>query len=241
MVKEFERVCGQKGLKINPGKSKVLVFEEEETDEGMELEIRVGGVVLEEVKVFRYLGMDLGKEGGMKEEIDHRVGEGTRALSGLRELWKEGDLSLKLKISMFEKICVPAVLYGCETWGLNARSKKKLEVFEMKGLRAVCGVSKRERIRNRVIRERCDWKNGLVRRAEKGMLRWFGHLERMEEQRVVRRVWEAEGIGRRGRGRPRRRWMDGIKEMLEERGMRVEEGRVLARDRMEWRRWVRAR
>src|SRR5678816_4483844 len=100
----FERVCGQKGLRINPGKSKVLVFEEDETDEGMGLEIRVGGVVLEEVKVFRYLGMD-------------------------------------------------------------DRYKKKLGVFEAKGLRAVCGVRKRERIRNRVLRERCDWKNGLVRRA----------------------------------------------------------------------------
>src|SRR5678816_3592537 len=151
LVREFERMCGQKGLKINPGKSKVLVFEEEESVEEEVLEVRVGGVVLEEVKIFRYLGMELGKGGGMKEEIEHRIGEGMRALSGLREIWKGGDLSQKVKISMFEKICVPAVLYGCETWGLNARSRKKLEVFEMKGLRAVCGVSRRERIRNRVV------------------------------------------------------------------------------------------
>src|SRR5678815_5961394 len=60
LVREFERMCGQKGLKINPGKSKVLVFEEEESVEEEVLEVRVGGVVLEEVKVFRYLGMELG-------------------------------------------------------------------------------------------------------------------------------------------------------------------------------------
>src|SRR5678816_4682911 len=84
LVREFERMCGQKGLKINPGKSKVLVFEEEESVEEEVLEVRVGGVVLEEVKIFRYLGMELGKGGGMKEEIEHRIGEGMRALSGLR-------------------------------------------------------------------------------------------------------------------------------------------------------------
>lgn len=238
LVSEFERVCGEKGLKINPGKSKVLVFEGEEGEEGEVQEVRVGGEVLEKVEVFRYLGMDVGKEGGVKEEIDHRVGEGMRALSGLREIWKGGDLTRKIKTSMFEKVCVPAVLYGCETWGLNARARKKLEVFEMKGLRAVCGVSRRDRIRNREVRERCEWRNGLVSRAEKGMLRWFGHLERMEEQRVVRRVWEAEGVGGRGRGRPRRRWMDGVKEVLARGGMSVGEGRVLARDRLEWRRFV---
>src|SRR5678816_3772010 len=71
LVGEFERMCGQKGLKINPGKSKVLVFEEEEREEREGLEVRVGDVVLEEVKTFRYLGMDLGKGGGMKEEIEH--------------------------------------------------------------------------------------------------------------------------------------------------------------------------
>ena len=78
LVGEFERVCRVKGLRINPGKSKVMVFGEGEE----EVEVVVGGEALEKVSVFRYLGMEIGEEGGTREEIDHRVAEGMRALNG---------------------------------------------------------------------------------------------------------------------------------------------------------------
>ena len=201
--------------------------------------MRVGGEVLERVGVCRYLGMDIGEEGGMKEEMDHRVAEGMRAMNGLREVWRGGELSRRVKKWMFDKICVPVVMYGCETWVLNAKARKKLEVFEMKGLRMVCELSRRDRVRNVRIREMCEWENGLVRRAKKGVMRWFGHVVRMEEGRLPKRVMESEGVGDRRRGRPKRRWMDGVREILEEAGMSEEEGRVMGGDRGEWKRWVR--
>ena len=193
--------------------------------------------MLEKVEVCRYLGMDIGEEGGMKEEMEHRMAEGMRALSGLREVWKGGELSRRVKKYMFERICIPTVLYGCETWVLNRRMKKKLEVYEMKGLRAVCGISRMDRVRNVRIREMCEWENGLVGRASKGMMRWFGHVVRMEERRMPKRVMESEREGGRGRGRPKRRWMDGVREILREAGMSEGDGRELARNREEWRSW----
>ena len=48
------------------------------------------------VDIFRNLAMDMGKEGGVNEEIDHRVAEETKALSGLRETWKEINLSRRI-------------------------------------------------------------------------------------------------------------------------------------------------
>ena len=43
-------------------------------------------MALENVRVFRYLGMEIGGERGMREEMDHRVAEGLRALNGLTEV-----------------------------------------------------------------------------------------------------------------------------------------------------------
>ena len=116
----------------------------------------VGGVRLDSVRVFRYLEVDIGEEGGMGEELNHRVAEGLRALNGLSEVWKGGNLSRRIKVWMFEKIYVPAVMYGSEMWVMNARVKKKLEVYEMKGLGAACGISRRDRVRNGRIREMCE-------------------------------------------------------------------------------------
>ena len=57
------------------------------------------------------------------------------------------------------------------------------------------------------------------------VLRWFGHVERMDDYRMARRVLMAEVSGRRIRGREMLGWMDGVKVALDNRGMTVETAR----------------
>ena len=67
------------------------------------------------------------------------------------------------------------------------------------------------------------------------VLRWFGHVERMEDDRLLKRVMNAGVDGRGARGRPRAGWMDGVKKALNKRGMDVKEAKERARNRNEWR------
>ena len=76
---------------------------------------------------------------------------------------------------------------------------------------------------------------GLASRADQRVLRWFGHVERMDDSRMARRALVAEVSGGRVRGRPRLGWMDGVKVVLGNRGMTVEAARKCAKDRKEWR------
>ena len=75
----------------------------------------------------------------------------------------------------------------------------------------------------------------LTSRADQRVSRWFGHAERMDEYRMVRRVLMAEVSGGRVRGRPRLGWMDGVKVALGNRGMMVEAVQQCTKDRKEWR------
>ena len=59
----------------------------------------------------------------------------------------------------------------------------------------------------------------------------FGHVERMDEYRMARRVLMAEVSGGRVRVIPRLGWMDGVKVALGNRGMTVEAARQCAKDR----------
>ena len=70
------------------------------------------------------------------------------------------------------------------------------------------------------------------------VLQWFGHMERMDKERLVKKIVESEVRGVRLRGRPRMGWMDSVKRALYMRGLTVEQGRMTARDRNEWRRIV---
>ena len=75
----------------------------------------------------------------------------------------------------------------------------------------------------------------LASRADQRVLRWFGHVERMDDYRMARRVLMAEVSGVRVRGRQRLGWMDGVKVALGNKGMMVEAARQCARDRKGWR------
>ena len=123
---------------------------------------------------------------------------------------------------------------------MNATTRRRVEVFEMNGLRAICKLRRVDRVRNNRIKEMCEWKKSMTERAEQGVLRWFGHLIRMNEERIVKKVFNSEVDGERGRGRPKLRWMDGVSELLNRRGLGLQEGVRVAGDRREWRRIVHA-
>ena len=75
----------------------------------------------------------------------------------------------------------------------------------------------------------------MASRADQRVLRWFGHVERMDDYSMARRVLMAEVSGGRVRGRLRLGWMDGVKVALGNRGMMVEAAQQCAKDRKEWR------
>jgi hypothetical protein len=60
----------------------------------------------------------------------------------------------------------------------------------------------------------------------------------MAEDRKPRRILEARIKGKRGRDRPRKVWMDHIKEAVGRRGKTIQEARSMAMTRKDSRRWT---
>ena len=73
-------------------------------------------------------------------------------------------------------------------------------------------------LRNEGVCRRAGIERELVSTADQIVLRWFGHVERMYEYHMARRVLMAEVSGGQVRGRPRLGWMDGVKVALGKRG-----------------------
>ena len=70
---------------------------------------------------------------------------------------------------------------------------------------------------------------------EKNILRWFGHGERMTDERLVKKVYKSTIDGDWGRGRPRKIWRDCVKEYVEKREVNLAGVEERANDRNEWR------
>ena len=81
-------------------------------------------------------------------------------------------------------------------------------------------VSRMDRVRNEEVYRRARIEIELASRADQRLLRWFGHVERMDDYRMARiKGVMAEVSGGRVRRRPRLGWMDGVKVALGNRGM----------------------
>ena len=62
--------------------------------------------------------------------------------------------------------------------------RRKVNVLEMKCLRGLVGVSRMDRVRNEEVHRGAGIERECATRADQRVLRWFGHVERMDEHRT---------------------------------------------------------
>ena len=232
LVYEFGRVCERRKLTVNVSKSKVMRCSGATNAPGMY--IPLNGVMLEEVDRFNYLGACVTSRSGCEDEITSRIGRGFQAWGMLNSVVKCRSLGVGAKRRLYEGVVVPTVLYGAETWNMRVEERRKLNVLEMKCLRSMIGVTRRDRVRNEEVRRRTGVVKTLDQKVEQRVLRWFGHMERMNEERLVKQVFLSSVEGRSLRGRPRMGWLDGVKIAVGERGLSLEQARTSALDRSAW-------
>jgi hypothetical protein len=84
---------------------------------------------------------------------------------------------------------------------------------------------------NRELEDRSKGEN-IVKWIKRQRISWLGHLERMEEDRMPRKIFTQELEGMKQRGRPRKGWRE-VERDLQVLGVR--RWRELVRDRTKWR------
>ena len=108
------------------------------------------------------------------------------------------------------------------------KQESRLEANEMRMLRLMCGVTRRDKIRNEHIRGTTRVLQASKKITEK-RLKW-----RMKEEHIVRRTLDVDIPGKRRRGRPNLRWNDACYRDMTEAGLKEDN----ATNRAAWRKKV---
>ncbi|KAK3554950.1 hypothetical protein QTP86_001869 [Hemibagrus guttatus] len=220
----------RRGMKVSRGKTEYMCVNEREGSGT----VRLQGEEVKKVQEFKYLGSTVQSNGECGKEVKKRVQAGWNGWRKVSGVLCDRKISARIKGKVYRTVVRPAMLYGLETVSLRKRQESELEVAELKMLRFSLGVTRLDRIRNEYIRGTAHV-GRLGDKVREARLRWFGHVQRRESEYIGRRMLDMELPGRRQKGRPKRRYMDGINEDMKLVGASVED----AEDRDRWRAMIR--
>lgn len=224
----------QTGLNISTTKTKTLFINANSTEP-----ILVDGEPLEKVDEFTYLGSIVSTNEATHKDINSRLGKAQCAFAVLRSIWRSKQLRLKTKIRIYNSNVKSVLLYGSECWRVIQSDMKRLDAFNNRCLRRICGIYWPTVISNKdlfkVTKTRCLTDDIKCRR-----MRWLGHVLRMEPKRIAKVALRWTPPGKRKPGRPRTTWRRTITSELSENNLTLGEAQNKARDRLKWKQFVKA-
>ncbi|CAG9116303.1 unnamed protein product [Plutella xylostella] len=239
LMSSFHQACCKFGLKISVKKTEVMTLD---THGHETLSIKLGEDELKQVHKFRYLGSTLTSKCDLDAEINNRISAAAAAFGKLRsKVFCSHDLKLATKISMYMAIVLPNLLYSSETWCLYRNHIRTLDRFHLKCLRSIIKIRWSDRVRNTEVLRRANV-GGIEAYLMRRQLRWCGHVSRMAEERVAKRIFYSElEEGKRKPGGQLLRYKDVQKRHMKRCNIEPSRWEDLAAQRPEWRRVVERR
>ena len=196
-------------MEIGPDKTKVMT----NNPNGFQREIKIKSQRLEEVENFKYLGAIISNEGS-KPEILSRIAQTTAALSRLKIIWRDRNISLASKVKLMRTLILSTFLYACESWILTAEIERRIQALEMRCYRRLQNISYKDLVTNEEVRNRIQNAIGvhddLLNMVKKRKLRWYGHISRSSG--MAKTILQGTVKGARRRERQKKRREDNIKE-----------------------------
>ena len=143
LVESLDKTCARYKMEISAEKTKLMT----NSANGIQREIEVKGQKLGTVTSFKYLGAVVSDD-GFKPEVLSRIAQATAALTKLKPIWRDNNISLGSKVKLMRSLVSSIFLYACESWTLTAELEKRTQAFEMRCYRRLLNMSYKEHVTN---------------------------------------------------------------------------------------------
>ena len=197
--------------------------------------ILIEGKQLKAVELFKYLGSIVSSDTSADAEITARIAKATAAFGRLtKRLWKNRNIRVDTKVSVYKAAVVTSLLFGCETWTLRKAHIAQLERFHQNSLRKIARIRWFHKVTNYEVLARCNI-GSIQSMVESAVLRWTGHVTRMSNDRIPKRLLYGRLASGRGSRGNHATYLNQIRRTLNACGIPPINLEVLAAGRAKWR------
>ncbi|BHF68781.1 hypothetical protein SprV_0301182200 [Sparganum proliferum] len=186
----FSAACENFGLVINTQKTVVMHQPPPNSATPPNApQISVNGTQLQVVENFPYLGSTLSRNTKIDDEVANRISKASQAFGRLRStVWNRHGLPLSTKLKMYKAVILPTLLYGAVTWTVYTKKARRLNHFHLSCLRCILRLNWQDRIPDTDVVERTGILS-IYTMLRQMQLRWSGHLVRMDDERLPKRLF----------------------------------------------------
>ncbi|XP_076053684.1 uncharacterized protein LOC143032684 [Oratosquilla oratoria] len=200
------------GLRVNTSKTEIIA---QLSNQNQNISsFNINGAELKNVPFFKYLGSIVPSTTKFDNDVIDKINKASRSFGTLRSKVFNKHLKLTTKIQVYEAIFISTLLYGTETWTTYRRHLVQLEHFHISCLQKILGLTWKDRMPHTQILE-CTKSVSIEAMIAKRQLRWLGHVIRMPEERLPRKILYGQlQNSHRRPGGLKKRYKDHIKSTL---------------------------
>jgi hypothetical protein len=164
------------GLEVNADKTIYMIMSRDQNT-GQRHKVKTNNSSIERVEELKYLATTLTNQYSIQEEIKSRLKLGTACYWSVAESSVFQLVVQGFKDQDIQNYNFTVVLYGCETWSLTLREKRRLRVFKNRVLKRVFGSTRDEvtgkwkKLHNEELRDLYSLRN-IVRVVKSRRMRW---------------------------------------------------------------------
>ena len=218
LVQRLDVITQKWLLDISQKKTKLMTVDHDHTGDLPVVTLR--GKAIKAVDHFKYLGRIFQDTHDIDREISNRISKATKSFNALKPpLFCRKEISTKTKVRIFNTVCLPALLYGTETWAIKESQLARLERFQNRCLRVILKIffATHGQISNNTIRKKALNQPSVEQSIRVRRLRWLGHSYHMDSSRLPNKMLSAQPPhGKRPQGKRFLTWRELLRSDFEQ-------------------------